>query len=245
MSSTSSSSETLPIPHKSDMPTASAMQKDIVAGRLTPSAVLEACLEVVDQHEKNVGAWAFLDQEGARRRAKELDRQAPKGLLHGIPFGIKATIDTYEIPTDYGTSIYNLSLPPRDAACVASLRLAGANPLGKTVSTELAHITPGKTRNPWNLSHTPGGSSSGSAAAVASGMVPVALGTQTTGSVIRPAAFCGVIGYKPTFGDFPTDRSRKNWLDYWQPFLELRHNQLSVEVLPASIEILNRHKTHI
>ena len=202
MSSTSSGSETPPIPHKTDMPTASAMQKDIVAGRLTPSAILEACLGVVDQHEKNVGAWAFIDRDGARRRAKELDRQAPKGLLHGIPFGIKDNIDTYEIPTDYGTSIYNHSLPPRDAACVASLRLAGANPLGKTVSTELAHITPGKTRNPWNLSHTPGGSSSGSAAAVASGMVPVALGTQTTGSVIRPAAFCGVIGYKPTFGDF-------------------------------------------
>ncbi len=202
MSSTLPSSKALPGPDKSEMPTASAMRKAIVAGTLTPSALLDACLKVVDQQEENVGAWAFIDRDGARRRAKELDKQAPKGLLHGIPFGIKDNIDTYEIPTDYGTTIYHRNLPARDAACVASLRFAGANPLGKTVSAELAHITPGKTRNPWNLTHTPGGSSSGSAAAVASGMVPLALGTQTTGSLIRPAAFCGVIGYKPTFGDF-------------------------------------------
>ena len=191
-----------PNTHKFEMPTASEMRKAIVSGVSTPSAILEACLEAVDQHEEDVGAWAFLDRDGARRRAKELDGQAPEGLLHGIPFGIKDNIDTCNIPTDYGTPIYDHSLPPRDAACVAGLRLAGANPLGKTVCTEFAHFAPGKNRNPWNLTHTPGGSSSGSAAAVASGMVPIALGTQTTGSVIRPAAFCGVVGYKPTFGDF-------------------------------------------
>ena len=125
------------------------------------------------------------------------------GPLHGVPIGIKDIIDTADMPTENGCRAHKGRQPTADAACVTALRRAGAVIMGKTVTTELAAFTPGKTHNPRNLEHTPGGSSSGSAAAVAAGMVPAALGTQTVGSVIRPGAFCGVYGFKPTFGVIP------------------------------------------
>jgi Asp-tRNA(Asn)/Glu-tRNA(Gln) amidotransferase A subunit family amidase len=183
-------------------PTATELAEALASGHSTPSAVLEEHLAIIDAWEGEVRAWTYLDREGARIRARGLDRTGDRGPMHGIPFGIKDNIDTADMPTSYGSEIHAGHVPARDAACVACLRLAGANPLGKTVCTEFAHVAPGATRNPWNPAHTPGGSSSGSAAAVASGMVPVAFGSQTTGSVIRPAAYCGVVGYKPTYGDF-------------------------------------------
>ncbi len=187
---------------RSILPTASEIRIALVSGKETPISVLEACLDAAEKHEKSVRAWNILDKERARAIAKQLQTLTPDNSLYGIPFGIKDNIDTVDFDTSYGTPIYDQYRPRRDASCVAAMRAAGAIPLGKTVCTEFAHLHPGATRNPWNLNHTPGGSSSGSAASVAAGMVPLALGTQTTGSVIRPAAFCGVVGYKPTFGDF-------------------------------------------
>ena len=143
-------------------------------------------------------AWAWFDAKRARREARALDARAATGPLHGLPIAVKDNIDTAGIPTSYGSAIYAGNVPLIDAACVSLARAAGAWVLGKTVTTELANMTPGPTRNPRNLEHTPGGSSSGSAAAVAAGLAPLALGTQTAGSVIRPAAFCGIVGYKPS-----------------------------------------------
>ena len=180
---------------------ASAMRSAFASRQLKPSEVLEECVANIDLYEKHVGAWAFINIEGAREFARELDNKKPSGTLFGIPFGIKDNIDTFDMPTEYGTDIYLGHQPGRDAACVAEMRASKGVALGKTICTEFAHRHPGKTANPWNIEHTPGGSSSGSAAAVASGMVPIAIGTQTTGSVIRPAAYCGVIGYKPSYGD--------------------------------------------
>ena len=174
----------------------------ILSKEMKPSEVLLECIANIERHEEKVGAWAFMDKERAYHKAVEFDKKSPGGPLFGIPFGIKDNIDTHDMPTEYGTSIYQANQPSRDASCVGGLRSANAIPLGKTICTEFAHRAPGKTANPWNINNTPGGSSSGSAAAVASGMVPIAIGTQTTGSVIRPAAYCGVIGYKPTYGDF-------------------------------------------
>ena len=139
-----------------------------------------------------------------REQARRRDRETPAGPLHGVPVGVKDVIDTADMPTGYGSDIYRDHRPQRDAACVTRLRAAGALIMGKTVTTEFAFQRPGKTRNPRAPAHTPGGSSSGSAAAVADAMVPAALGTQTGGSVIRPAAFCGAIGYKPAFDRIPT-----------------------------------------
>lgn len=171
----------------------------IAAKRLTSEALVTACLERVDERENEVGAWAFIDRELALSQARERDKQAPKTRLHGIPVGVKDVIDTFDMPTEYGSPIYRGNRPGCDAACVAQVREAGGVILGKTVSTEFATRHPGKTRNPRNLEHTPGGSSSGSAAAVADFMVPIAFGTQTSSSIIRPAAYCGTVGYKPTF----------------------------------------------
>lgn len=168
--------------------------------RTTTEAIMRACLERIAARESEVGAWAHLDADAAISAACAFDRGAARRLLYGIPFGVKDIIDTTDYPTECGTPIYAGRRTPWDAACVAGARAAGALLLGKTVTTELAYFAPGKTRNPHNLAHTPGGSSSGSAAAVADCMVPLALGTQTGGSVIRPAAFCGVVGYKPSFG---------------------------------------------
>jgi Asp-tRNA(Asn)/Glu-tRNA(Gln) amidotransferase A subunit family amidase len=174
----------------------------IRAGELTSEALVRACLTRIDAREAAVGAWQHLDREGALAAARAADRVAPRGALHGIPVGVKDIIDTADMPTALGSTIYAKRRPEWDAACVAAIRAAGGIVLGKTVTTEFAYFTPGRTRNPHHLEHTPGGSSSGSAAAVADFMVPLALGTQTAGSVIRPATFCGVVGYKASFGEF-------------------------------------------
>ncbi|MBI4194428.1 MAG: amidase [Betaproteobacteria bacterium] len=171
----------------------------IAAGKLTSEALVAACLERIGQREDDVRAWAYIDPALALEQARRRDRETPKSRLHGIPVGIKDVIDTCDLPTEYGSPIYRGHRPACDAACVAQVRELGGIILGKTVSTEFATRHPGKTRNPRDLGHTPGGSSSGSAAAVADCMLPIAFGTQTSSSTIRPAAFCGVIGYKPTF----------------------------------------------
>ncbi|MBH67360.1 MAG: hypothetical protein CMM58_03315 [Rhodospirillaceae bacterium] len=181
---------------------ATRVREAIESGDMKPSDVLFEYISNIDKHETQVGAWSFVTKENALQKATELDKKKPEGVLFGVPFGIKDNIDTFDMPTEYGTNIYEGYKPVRDASCVAGFRGSGAIPLGKTVCAEFAHRDPGKTANPWNVEHTPGGSSSGSAAAVASGMVPISIGTQTTGSVIRPAAYCGVVGYKPTYGEF-------------------------------------------
>jgi len=179
----------------------------IARGDLTSEAVITACLERSAESDAEVKAWTFIDRERALAQARAADEQRKSGKgvgpLHGIPVGIKDIIDTVDMPTEHGSPVFKGRQPRADAAAVAALRAAGAVILGKTVTTELATLTPAATRNPVNPEHTPGGSSSGSAAAVAAGMVPLALGTQTGGSVIRPAAFCGVYGFKPSFGLVP------------------------------------------
>ena len=179
----------------------------MASGELSSEALVEACLERIAELEPSVRAWAFLEPERALEQARAADaaRRAGKGTgpLHGVPVGLKDIIDTADMPTEHGSEAFKGRRPERDAACVAALRRSGAVVIGKTVTTELATLTPSRTRNPVNLAHTPGGSSSGSAAAVAAGMVPLGVGTQTGGSVIRPAAFCGVYGFKPTFGVIP------------------------------------------
>jgi len=176
-------------------------------GALSSEELVQACLERCAAVEPQVQAWAFLDHEFALLQARAADLAKgegnPIGPLHGVPVGIKDIIDTSDYPTENGTVLHEGRTPSRDAAVVSMLRAAGAIIMGKTVTTELATYAPGKTRNPHNPEHTPGGSSSGSAAAVAAGMVPLAVGTQTNGSVIRPAAFCGVYGFKPSFGLIP------------------------------------------
>lgn len=176
----------------------------IAAGRLSASALIDALLERIAAREPSVAAWAFIDPERARAAARACDAEPPRGPLHGVPIGIKDVIATADQPTQYNSPIYADYRPTGDAIVVQRLRQAGAIILGKTVTTEFAFMRPGPTRHPMDPSRTPGGSSSGSAAAVADRMVPAALGTQTGGSTIRPAAYCGVIGYKPAFGRFPT-----------------------------------------
>ena len=171
----------------------------IAARTLSSEAVVSACLDRIAAREPAVQAWAYLDRDAALAQARARDREAPRSPLHGVPVGIKDVIDTADMPTEYNSPIYRGYQPRWDAACVAVLRRAGCVILGKTVTTEFANNHPAKTRNPHNPTHTPGGSSSGSAAAVADFMVPLALGTQTGGSTIRPAAYCGVVGLKPSF----------------------------------------------
>ena len=173
----------------------------IRAGTLSSEALVRACLARIEARERDVGAWEYLDPDRALALARAADRGEGRGPLRGIPVGIKDIIDTVDMPTTLGSRLYLARQPQWDAACVAALRAAGAIILGKTVTTEFAYFQPGKTRNPHHLQHTPGGSSSGSAAAVADRMVPVALGSQTAASVIRPATFCGVFGYKASFGE--------------------------------------------
>src|SRR5262245_45691563 len=172
----------------------------IARGDLSSETLITDCLERSGELDARLMAWAFLDHDRAVAQARAADeqRRSGKGVgpLHGIPVGIKDIIDTADMPTEHGTPFFKGRQPRHDAAAVAALRAAGAVVLGKTITTELATLTPAVTRNPVNPEHTPGGSSSGSAAAVACGMVPVALGTQTGGSVIRPAAFCGIYGFK-------------------------------------------------
>jgi Asp-tRNA(Asn)/Glu-tRNA(Gln) amidotransferase A subunit family amidase len=173
-------------------------------GLLSSCELVESCFARIDELEPTIGAWAHLDREVALQQARAADEfrksGLPIGALHGLPIGIKDIIDTTDYPTECGTVLHQGRQPERDATLVSLLKEAGAIILGKTVSTELAVYAPGKTRNPHNPEHTPGGSSSGSAAAVAAAMVALSVGTQTNGSVIRPAAYCGVYGYKPSFG---------------------------------------------
>jgi Asp-tRNA(Asn)/Glu-tRNA(Gln) amidotransferase A subunit family amidase len=179
----------------------------ISEGLLTSEELVQACLERIRMTEPQVQAWTYLDEEHALAQARAADERKrsgePIGPLHGVPVGVKDIFDTADMPTENGTVLHKGRMPRYDAAVVSMLRAAGAVILGKTVTTECAYFAPGKTRNPQNPEHTPGGSSSGSAAAVAAGMVPLALGSQTNGSVIRPASFCGVYGFKPTHGLIP------------------------------------------
>jgi Asp-tRNA(Asn)/Glu-tRNA(Gln) amidotransferase A subunit family amidase len=176
-------------------------------GRTTAEELVSGCLARIRADEQRVHAWAFVDETRALEQARNVDRVRREGHatgpLHGLPVGVKDIIDTADMPTENGTVLHAGRRPEADATVVERLRSAGAVILGKTVTTELATYAPGRTRNPVDPEHTPGGSSSGSAAAVAAQMVPVAIGTQTNGSVIRPAAYCGVYGYKPTFGWVP------------------------------------------
>jgi Asp-tRNA(Asn)/Glu-tRNA(Gln) amidotransferase A subunit family amidase len=173
--------------------------RSVREGALTAEAVTRACLDRIAARENAVRAWAFIDPELALRQARDRDRAKLKGPLHGLPIGVKDVFDTHDMPTDMGSSIYRGNRPIADASCVALVRAAGAVILGKTITCEFAGLTPNVTRNPHDPARTPGGSSSGSAAAVADHMVHVAFGTQTGGSVLRPASFCGVVGYKPTY----------------------------------------------
>ncbi|MBE0623795.1 MAG: amidase [Burkholderiales bacterium] len=175
----------------------------IAEGGLGVAELVEACLARIEAREPQVRAWTYLDAETARAQARDCDAKGPRPPLYGVPIGIKDIIDTADMPTAYGSPIYADHRPAADADCVARIRAAGGIVLGKTVTTEFAFRHPnGQTRNPHDPGHTPGGSSSGSAAAVADFMVPLALGTQTGGSIIRPASYCGVYGYKPTFDTF-------------------------------------------
>jgi Asp-tRNA(Asn)/Glu-tRNA(Gln) amidotransferase A subunit family amidase len=170
---------------------------------LTAFDLVRACLDRIAERDPQVRAFAHLSADAALAHARQLDAGTVRGLLHGLPFGVKDLFDTADMPTAYGSPIYAQHKPLADAAAVALCREAGAVLLGKTVTTELANMFPGITRSPHNLAHTPGGSSSGSAAAVADCMLPLALGTQTAGSLIRPAAFCGIVGYKPSHNRVP------------------------------------------
>src|SRR3954470_6881762 len=173
-------------------------------GELTPVELLEQCLARVDRYEDRVRAWVYLDRDGAREQAErltaELKRGEHRGPLHGIPIGVKDIIDVFDLPTGCGSKLWANSYARRDATVVERLRQAGAVIVGKTVTTAYASFDPPVTRNPWNLERTPGGSSSGSAAAVACGMCLGALASQTGGSITRPASYCGVCSIKPSHG---------------------------------------------
>lgn len=186
---------------KTDL-TATAAAQAIAAGDLTASALVENLLERIEEREPDLQAWAHVGADNARAAAKAVDAGRIAGPLAGVPFAAKDIIDSHDMPTGYGSPIYASAQPFADGAPIAQARAAGGVLLGKTITTEFANLTPGPTRNPHDASRTPGGSSSGSAAAVAAGMVPLAYGTQTTQSTIRPASFCGVHGYCPSQGDF-------------------------------------------
>lgn len=183
------------------------LRNRIAAGALRAADLVEACISRIESREDDVQAWAWFEADHAREQAKAIDAHRSSGRaigpLHGLPVALKDIIDTRRIPTENGTALDAGRVPMRDAFVVERLRQAGAIVMGKTVTTELAFLHPGRTRNPHDTAHTPGGSSSGSAAAVADGMVPLAVGTQTGGSVIRPASYCGVTGFKPSFGAIP------------------------------------------
>ena len=180
--------------------TAAEAARRIAAGKLTSEALVTACLERIRERERDVQAWIHCDPDAALAQARAIDKARSRGPLAGVPVAFKDIIDTADLPTEYNSAIYRGHRPQTDAACVALVRAAGGVVLGKTVTTEFASRSPGPTRNPHNPKHTPGGSSSGSAAAVADFMAPLAFSTQTGGSTIRPASYCGIVGYKPTFG---------------------------------------------
>ena len=180
------------------------LARRVGAGELTPEAVVDLCAAAIEAREDDVGAFTHLDIARARKHARDNADRLSKTALRGLPVGLKDIYDTADMPTEYGSAAYKGHQPAADATPVTMLRRAGSIVIGKTVTTEFAHQQTGKTRNPHNLEHTPGGSSSGSAAAVAAGMVPIATGSQTAGSVIRPAAYCGVAGFKPSYKLIPT-----------------------------------------
>lgn len=183
------------------------LRDSLANGTLSALDLVETCLERIAAREDAVQAWAWIDPDFARAQARQLDARRqdghPLGPLHGIPVGVKDMIDTADIPTQNGCPLDAGRVPSQDAFVVERLKSAGAILMGKTRTTELAFMHAGPTTNPHNKAHTPGGSSSGSVAAIADGMVPLAIGTQTGGSVIRPAAFCGITGFKPSFGAIP------------------------------------------
>lgn len=176
--------------------------RGVQAGHFSSEDYTRSCLARIERHESTVQAWAWFDAARALDQARAADRMPRDDArsLRGMPFGVKDVIDTAGLPTEMGSTVFRGRVPQDSAAVINRLEAAGGYVLGKTVTAEMAFYSPGKTRNPWNPAHTPGGSSSGSAAAVAAGFVPAALGTQTNGSVIRPAAFCGVVGFKPSSG---------------------------------------------
>lgn len=182
--------------------TASEAARRIREGSLTSEALVTDCLLRIEAREPEVLAWQFLDPELALREARARDKETAGGPLHGVPVGVKDIIDTADRPTGYGSGLYDEVRPPWDAACVTAVRRAGAVIMGKTVTSEFAGFHQGKSRNPHNPKHMTGFSSMGSAAAVADRHVPVAFGSQTGGSIIKPASFCGCIGYKPSYGTF-------------------------------------------
>ncbi len=184
---------------------ASDLAQLIKLGSVKPSEVMQAHLDRIALREAQVGAFQYLDAERAIERARLADKQSDRGPLHGVPFAIKDIIDTDDMPTGWGSDLYWDRQPDQTAACVQAFLDAGAIPLGKTVTTEFAYFRPGKTANPHNTNHTPGGSSSGSAAAVADFMSPLAFGSQTAASLIRPAAYCGIYGFRPTIHGYPLD----------------------------------------
>jgi amidase len=181
---------------------ATEIASKIAAGETTCEAVVRDCVACIAVRDDVVKAWVDFDPELALRQARTLDGGTKRGPLHGVPIGVKDMIDTFDMPTQMGSPIYRGHRPSADAACVALLRRAGAVILGKTATCEFAGSAPSPTTNPHNGAYTPGGSSAGSAAAVADHMVPAALGTQTGGSVLRPSSFCGIFGYKPTYNSF-------------------------------------------
>jgi Asp-tRNA(Asn)/Glu-tRNA(Gln) amidotransferase A subunit family amidase len=178
------------------------LARRISAGEITAEAAMQSCLERIDLREAEVGAFIHLDQAAALEAARAADNAEIKGPLHGVPIGVKDIIDTEQFATAWGTRFYQEHQSQRNASCVELFLQAGAIIVGKTVTTEFAYFKPGKTANPHNLAHTPGGSSSGSAAAVADCMLPFAFGSQTAASLIRPAAYCGIPGYKASHGSF-------------------------------------------
>jgi amidase len=181
---------------------ATAIAQKIAAGETTSEAIVRDCAARIAARDDVVKAWVNFDPQIALAQARALDRSPNRGPLHGVPIGIKDIIDTFDMPTELGSPIYRGHRPPADAACVALLRRAGAVIFGKTATCEFAGMAPAATTNPHNPAHTPGGSSSGSGAAVADHMVPAALGTQTGGSVLRPSSYCGIFGFKPTYNSF-------------------------------------------
>lgn len=181
--------------------TATEIVSAIHSGASTCEAVTRACLDRIAARDADVQAWQYIDPNKAIREARELDRVGHHGPLAGVPFNVKDIIDTFDMPTEYGSAIYRGFRPRADASCVALARKAGALLLGKAVTVEFATTHPARTRNPLDLNRSPGGSSSGSAASVADFMVPLSIGTQGTSSTVKPASFCGVFGYRPTYGD--------------------------------------------
>jgi Asp-tRNA(Asn)/Glu-tRNA(Gln) amidotransferase A subunit family amidase len=181
--------------------TATEASKLMEAGRLSAETLVRSCLERIESDDRRIHAWAHIDHARAIDVARRADSMPRRSRLHGIPVGFKDVIDTADLPTAYGSPIYRSHRPPVDAACVSLSREAGMVPIGKTATTEFAYRHPSACANPHNPRHSPGGSSSGSAAAVAASMIPLAVGTQTAGSVIRPASYCGVHAIKPGFGE--------------------------------------------